>query len=151
MCLITLAGWFSPSPTKNNFDVRSLIQIPTPLGVRVLFKISLLTEAVALERRNVCSSYGKVNGPEPGEITQQRAKQLTLGIWTYWAQFAEGELVLIYRTLTSGLLKVYFHLFGQCVTWYQQEWIGHCEPTRGKLARRRFCHTIMTWFRIQWE
>ena len=30
MCLITLAGWFSPRPTKNNFDVWSLIQILAP-------------------------------------------------------------------------------------------------------------------------
>ena len=30
MCLITLAGWFSQSPTKNNFDIWSLIQIPAP-------------------------------------------------------------------------------------------------------------------------
>jgi hypothetical protein len=25
MCLITWVGWFNPSPTKNNFDIRSLI------------------------------------------------------------------------------------------------------------------------------
>ena len=24
MCLITLAGWFSPSPAKNNFSIQSL-------------------------------------------------------------------------------------------------------------------------------
>ena len=30
MCLIMLAGWFSPSPTKNNFSIQSLFQIPTP-------------------------------------------------------------------------------------------------------------------------
>ena len=29
-CLITLAGWFSPSPTKNNFGIWSFTQIAAP-------------------------------------------------------------------------------------------------------------------------
>ena len=30
MCLITLAGWFSPAPVTKKIDPRSIFLIPTP-------------------------------------------------------------------------------------------------------------------------